>query len=201
MLKNGLEILTIGGVSKKPSGSLDSSQYENSLQFDLKEVQFALDDEDARQQTNGAGYGCSKRDSHDLQHLRGPGYSIRERNMGERRSSHTLREVEPVLVWKAVIWNIFWMPAPNSSLPERTLQKVRRTVRFCSSIARLIMLGSNLKFMAKPVSYWELRSKQRPEDFWPGCATWNWRRMAIGRAPFFCTGARTGGKRGVLSER
>jgi hypothetical protein len=94
MLKNGLEILTIGGVSKKPSGSLDSSQYENSLQFDLKEVQFALDDEDARQQTNGAGYGCSKRDSHDLQHLRGPGYSIRERNMGERRSSHTLRQVE-----------------------------------------------------------------------------------------------------------
>ena len=58
--------------------------------LDLEEVQFEFDDEDAEQQTNGAGYGCSKRHGHDLQYLRGSGYPIRERNMGERRSGRIL---------------------------------------------------------------------------------------------------------------
>ena len=76
---------------------------------------------------------------------------------------------KPVLSWKAVILSSFLPPRSQTLHCGRGhCRRSRRTIRSCWSIARLTILGSNLRFMTKPVSYWELLTKQKPEDFWPG---------------------------------
>jgi hypothetical protein len=162
----------------------------------LKKVQFALDDEDAGQQTNGAGYGCSKCEAmifsicaaQDVPSANG----IWARGdlvilfARLNKCGAPYRPVQPLVstdggnTWGAT------GPRLESSDLEYFLDAGSELFTAGEDIAEGPASSPFLLVYRATDNAWQqseiydqasellgIAREQRPADFWPGCATWN----------------------------